>query len=253
MLGKMKDYQIKTIFKFIAKKEGFGLAESTAVQKEEQQGTVLEALKNGGNVFGIYKKKELQACYVFERAKVMENEIPYPKYDLNKENAWDFITGHDVQEPEAPVEESEEETGFFGELKEDLDEMIDSVADTDEEEDDQKNKEVTVLRLKEVYNHTVPAEVLEEFEKNGLSEKVWQYFIAVPDIKSVGVKDESRYEGWPAIIRAVNTKDAMSATIEEIPYPILHHITHRITHEVPGINRVLLDLTPKPIGTIEWE
>ena len=93
----------------------------------------------------------------------------------------------------------------------------------------------------------------EEFDKNGLSEKVWQYFIAVPDIKSVGVKDESRYEGWPAIIRAVNTKDAMSATIEEIPYPILHHITERITHEVPGINRVLLDLTPKPIGTIEWE
>ena len=93
----------------------------------------------------------------------------------------------------------------------------------------------------------------EEFEKNGLSEKVWQYFIAVPDIKSVGVKDESRYEGWPAIIRAVNTKDAMTATIEEIPYALLHHITYRITHEVEGINRVLLDLTPKPIGTIEWE
>ena len=93
----------------------------------------------------------------------------------------------------------------------------------------------------------------EEFDKNGLAEKVWQYFIAVPDIKSVGVKDESRYEGWPAIIRAVNTKDAMTATIEEIPYEILHHITYRITHEVEGINRVLLDLTPKPIGTIEWE
>ena len=93
----------------------------------------------------------------------------------------------------------------------------------------------------------------EEFEIAGLSEKVWQYFIAVPDIKSVGVKDESRYEGWPAIIRAVNTKDAMTATIEEIPYAILHHITDRITHEVEGINRVLLDLTPKPIGTIEWE
>ena len=93
----------------------------------------------------------------------------------------------------------------------------------------------------------------EEFEKNGLNQKVWQYFIAVPDIKSVGVKDESRYEGWPAIIRAVNTKDAMTATIEEIPYALLHHITYRITHEVEGINRVLLDLTPKPIGTIEWE
>ena len=93
----------------------------------------------------------------------------------------------------------------------------------------------------------------EEFNKCGLAEKVWQYFIAIPDIKSVGVKDESRYEGWPAIIRAVNTVDAMTATIEEIPYEILHKITYRITHEVDGINRVLLDLTPKPIGTIEWE
>ena len=93
----------------------------------------------------------------------------------------------------------------------------------------------------------------DEFDKCGLAQKVWQYFIAVPDIKSVGVKDESRYEGWPAIIRAVNTKDAMTATIEEIPYAVLHKITDRITHEVEGINRVLLDLTPKPIGTIEWE
>ncbi len=93
----------------------------------------------------------------------------------------------------------------------------------------------------------------EEFDKNGLAEKVWQYFIVVPDIKSVGVKDESRYEGWPAIIRAVNTKDAMSATIEEIPYSVLHKVTERITHEVDGINRVLYDLTPKPVGTIEWE
>ena len=93
----------------------------------------------------------------------------------------------------------------------------------------------------------------EEFEKNGLAGKVWQYFIAVPDFKSVGVRNDKRYEGWPAIIRAVNTTDAMSATIEEIPYPLLHHITDRITHEVEGINRVLLDLTPKPIGTIEWE
>ena len=93
----------------------------------------------------------------------------------------------------------------------------------------------------------------EEFDICGLAEKVWQYFVVVPDIKSVGVKDESRYEGWPAIIRAVNTKDAMTATIEEIPYAVLHKITDRITHEVEGINRVLLDLTPKPIGTIEWE
>ncbi|MBO4954329.1 MAG: glutamine-hydrolyzing GMP synthase [Clostridia bacterium] len=93
----------------------------------------------------------------------------------------------------------------------------------------------------------------EEFAKNGLAGKVWQYFIAVPDFKSVGVRDNKRYEGWPAIIRAVNTTDAMTATIEEIPYPLLHHITERITHEVEGINRVLYDLTPKPTGTIEWE
>ncbi|MBR5192320.1 MAG: glutamine-hydrolyzing GMP synthase [Clostridia bacterium] len=93
----------------------------------------------------------------------------------------------------------------------------------------------------------------EEFEICGLAEKVWQYFIAVPDMKSVGVRNDMRYEGWPAIIRAVNTVDAMTATIEEIPYEVLHKITARITNEVEGINRVLLDLTPKPIGTIEWE
>ena len=93
----------------------------------------------------------------------------------------------------------------------------------------------------------------EEFANCGLAEKVWQYFVVVPDIKSVGVKDESRYEGWPAIIRAVNTTDAMSATVEEIPYEVLHKIVNRITSEVEGINRVLMDLTPKPVGTIEWE
>ena len=93
----------------------------------------------------------------------------------------------------------------------------------------------------------------EEFDKCGLAEKVWQYFVVIPDIKSVGVKDESRYEGWPAIIRAVNTKDAMTATIEEIPYAVLHKITARITSEVEGINRTLYDLTPKGPGTIEWE
>ena len=93
----------------------------------------------------------------------------------------------------------------------------------------------------------------EEFDNCGLAEKVWQYFVVIPDIKSVGVKDDSRYEGWPAIIRAVNTKDAMTATIEEIPYAVLRKITARITAEVNGINRVLYDITPKPTGTIEWE
>ncbi len=93
----------------------------------------------------------------------------------------------------------------------------------------------------------------EEFHKNGLEGKVWQYFIAVPDMKSVGVRNDKRYEGWPAIIRAVNTKDAMTATVENLPFELLQHITNRITTEVEGINRVLYDLTPKPVGTIEWE
>lgn len=93
----------------------------------------------------------------------------------------------------------------------------------------------------------------EEFAKNGLEGKVWQYFTAVPDFKSVGVKDGARTFAYPVIIRAVNTVDAMSATIEEIPYDLLKHITNRITTEVEGVNRVLYDLTPKPSGTIEWE
>ena len=93
----------------------------------------------------------------------------------------------------------------------------------------------------------------EEFAKNGLESKVWQYFTAVPDFCSVGVKNGVRTYAYPVIIRAVNTVDAMTATIEEIPYDILHHITDRITNEVKGVNRVLYDLTPKPCGTIEWE
>ena len=93
----------------------------------------------------------------------------------------------------------------------------------------------------------------EEFAKNGLEGKVWQYFTAVPDFKSVGVKNGARTFAYPVIIRAVNTVDAMTATIEEIPYDLLRHITDRITNEVEGVNRVLYDLTPKPSGTIEWE
>ena len=93
----------------------------------------------------------------------------------------------------------------------------------------------------------------EEFAANGLEGKVWQYFTIVPDYKSTGVKDNKRSWDWPVIIRAVNTRDAMTATIEEIPYKLLHHITQRIITEVPGVNRVLYDLTPKPTGTIEWE
>ena len=93
----------------------------------------------------------------------------------------------------------------------------------------------------------------EEFDKNGLSGKVWQYFTVVPDFKSVGVKDGQRTFAYPVIIRAVNTKDAMTATVENIPFDLLQHITARITSEVDGVNRVLYDLTPKPSATIEWE
>ena len=93
----------------------------------------------------------------------------------------------------------------------------------------------------------------EEFANAGLEGKVWQYFTVVPDFKSVGVKDHQRTFDWPVILRAVNTVDAMTATIEEVPFSLLKKITDRITNEVPGINRVLYDLTPKPSGTIEWE
>ncbi len=93
----------------------------------------------------------------------------------------------------------------------------------------------------------------EEFSKNGLEGKVWQYFTVVPDFKSVGVKGGKRTFEYPVIIRAVNTVDAMTATVEDIPFALLQHITDRITKEVEGVNRVLYDLTPKPCGTIEWE
>ncbi|MBQ8196921.1 MAG: glutamine-hydrolyzing GMP synthase [Clostridia bacterium] len=93
----------------------------------------------------------------------------------------------------------------------------------------------------------------EEFAKCGLEGKVWQYFTAIPDIKSVGVKNDKRYEGWPVIIRAVNTTDAVTATVEDVPFAVLQHITARILSEVEGVNRVLYDLSPKPVATIEWE
>lgn len=93
----------------------------------------------------------------------------------------------------------------------------------------------------------------EEFAKNGLEGKVWQYFTAVPDFKSTGVRDDKRSYDWPVIIRAVNTVDAMTASVAEIPFSLLQHITSRIVNEVKGVNRVLFDLTPKPTGTIEWE
>lgn len=93
----------------------------------------------------------------------------------------------------------------------------------------------------------------EEFARAGLEGKVWQYFTVVPDFKSTGIKDNKRSFEWPVIIRAVNTKDAMEASVEELPYEFLHYVTNRITSEVPGVNRVLYDVTPKPTRTIEFE
>ena len=93
----------------------------------------------------------------------------------------------------------------------------------------------------------------EEFAKNGLQGKVWQYFTVVPDFRSTGIKNGKRSFEYPVIIRAVNTNDAMSATVENIPFALMQHLTERITHEVAGVNRVLYDFTPKPTGTIEWE
>ena len=93
----------------------------------------------------------------------------------------------------------------------------------------------------------------EEFARNGLEGKVWQYFTIVPDFKSTGIKEGKRTYAWPVIIRAVNTVDAMTATVEDVPFALLQHITRRITGEVAGVSRVLYDLTPKPSGTIEWE
>ena len=92
----------------------------------------------------------------------------------------------------------------------------------------------------------------EEFAKNGLAGKVWQYFTIVPDFRTTGIRDGQRSYDWPVVIRAVNTRDAMSATVEDVPFALLQHITDRITHEVAGVNRVLSDLTPKPTGTVEW-
>ena len=93
----------------------------------------------------------------------------------------------------------------------------------------------------------------EEFAREGLDKTVWQYFTVVPPVTSTGVRDGKRVDAWPVVIRAVNTRDAMSADIEELPWPLMRRLTERITSEVPGVNRVLFDLTPKPPATIEWE
>jgi len=93
----------------------------------------------------------------------------------------------------------------------------------------------------------------EEFDRAGLAGKVWQYFTVIPDLKSVGIREGKRTEEWPCILRAVNTRDAMTATVEDVPFAVLQLITRRIVNEVKGVNRVLYDLTPKPTGTIEWE
>ena len=93
----------------------------------------------------------------------------------------------------------------------------------------------------------------DEFKKAGLDRKVWQYFTIVPDFKSVGVKDNARCFEYPVILRAVNTVDAMTATIERLDWDVLQKVTERILKEVPGVNRVCYDISPKPTATIEWE
>ena len=93
----------------------------------------------------------------------------------------------------------------------------------------------------------------DEFDKAGLTQKVWQFFTVVPDFRSTGVKDGKCVEDWPVIIRAVNTVDAMTATVPELPWAVLQTITNRILSEVPGVCRVLYDMSPKPVATIEWE
>ncbi|MBR2198831.1 MAG: GMP synthase (glutamine-hydrolyzing), partial [Fibrobacter sp.] len=93
----------------------------------------------------------------------------------------------------------------------------------------------------------------EEFAAAGLAGKVWQYFTVVPDFKSTGIRDGKRSFEWPVIIRAINTTDAMSATVEELPFALMQKLVSRITAEVRGVNRVLYDYTPKPCATIEWE
>ena len=93
----------------------------------------------------------------------------------------------------------------------------------------------------------------EEFAKEGLDKTVWQYFTIVPDFKSVGVRDNARCFDWPVILRAVNTVDAMTATVEPIAWPVLLRITDRILKEVKGVNRVVYDVSSKPPSTIEWE
>ena len=111
--------------------------------------------------------------------------------------------------------------------------------------------EITEDRLEAVRESD--AILRDEFKNAGLDKKVWQYFTIVPDVKSVGIINEERSYDWPVVIRAVNTVDALTASIEEIPYDILAKITGRITSEVKGVNRVLYDITPKPTGSIEWE
>ena len=93
----------------------------------------------------------------------------------------------------------------------------------------------------------------EEFDRAGLTRQVWQFFTVIPDFRSTGVRDGKRLDDWPVIIRAVNTVDAMTATVPELPWPVLHTITDRILAEVPGVCRVLYDMSPKPVATIEWE
>ena len=181
MLKKLEGYQIKTIFKYMAKKDGFGLAECSTIEKEKQQEEILSVLKKKGKAFGIYRKKELAACYLFEKVKVLESEIPYPKYDINKENVWNFITGHEVEETKEDVaDESENLNDTTEDAADANDSLNDSKAD---EKKATADKEVYVYRLAKIYNQSVPAEVAEEFEKAILAE--FKELIAMDEVKAV--------------------------------------------------------------------
>ena len=139
MLGKVEGYQLKTVFKYMVRKKEFDLPDCSFIEMEELREAVLLALKGNGRAFGIYSKKELRALYVFEKVKVKEDEITYPKYDINQENAWDFITGREIEEVEDCT-------------------MV-------QEPGDGNKKQVWIYRLTKVYNKTVPNHVLEYFEK----------------------------------------------------------------------------------------
>ena len=138
---------------------------------------------------------------------------------------------------------------YLHDREEALDAVQTAVCKALEKQDGLKNADAIVREELDAYN----ARLFEQTGERNSEHSCWQYFCVLPDIKSVGVRDNKRADEWCVIIRAVNTVDAMTATVENVPFDLLRHITQRITDEVKGVNRVLFDLTPKPTGTIEFE